>query len=124
MAPAFPGKSLFPGWGGCAPHHSPQVRGRAVSVVGGGTLECLCDPSSLLAGSRPDTVTLRSAKSEESLSSQASGAGELGVAWPVVGWSLQMLYFKFGGLGGFLVFNLDIGYDELDKASPLVHDTL
>lgn len=28
------------------------------------------------SGSRPDTVTLRSAKSEESLSSQASGAGE------------------------------------------------
>lgn len=30
----------------------------------------------LLAGNRPDTVTLRSAKSEESLSSQTSGAGE------------------------------------------------
>lgn len=29
-----------------------------------------------LTGGRPDTVTLRSAKSEESLSSQASGAGE------------------------------------------------
>lgn len=41
----------------------------------------------LLAGSRPDTVTLRSAKSEESLSSQASGAGELTVAWPVPGGS-------------------------------------
>lgn len=34
----------------------------------------------LLTGSRPDTVTLRSAKSEESLSSQASGAGEWGSA--------------------------------------------
>lgn len=32
--------------------------------------------SLLPTGSRPDTVTLRSAKSEESLSSQASGAGE------------------------------------------------
>lgn len=32
--------------------------------------------SLLPIGSRPDTVTLRSAKSEESLSSQASGAGE------------------------------------------------
>lgn len=69
-------------------------------MVGGGTLECLCDPSNLLAGNRPDTVTLRSAKSEESLSSQASGAGELRVAWSVAGWSLQMLYFKFGGFGG------------------------
>lgn len=38
----------------------------------------------LLAGSRPDTVTLRSAKSEESLSSQASGAGEQG-------WALHVL---------------------------------
>lgn len=54
-------------------------------VVGGGTLKSLYDLSCLLAGSRPDTVTLRSAKSEESLSSQASGAGELRVAWPVVG---------------------------------------
>lgn len=34
--------------------------------------------SSSPAGGRPDTVTLRSAKSEESLSSQASGAGEQG----------------------------------------------
>lgn len=70
-------------------------------MVRGDTLKCLCDPSNLLAGSRPDTVTLRSAKSEESLSSQASGAGKLRVVWPVTGWSLQMLYFKFGGLGGF-----------------------
>lgn len=36
--------------------------------------------SLLPAGSRPDAVTLRSAKSEESLSSQASGAGEHRVA--------------------------------------------
>lgn len=61
----------------------------------------------LPAGGRPDTVTLRSAKSEESLSSQASGAGERWVAhaWARVGlgglaalrWPLDV--FQICGVG-------------------------
>ena len=46
----------------------------------------------LPAGCRPDTVTLRSAKSEESLSSQASGAGEHGV-------TLACAQVELGGTG-------------------------
>lgn len=89
-------------------------------------------PHPLPAGCRPDTVTLRSAKSEESLSSQASGAGEHGVtlactqvelggtgalSWPPRG------VLRFGGLEVFC-FNLDLTYNKFDKASLLVHDAL
>lgn len=80
-APASPERNLYPGWGAPVPHRSLQVRGRQWAVVvGGGTLKCPVTIVPLLAGGRPDTVTLRSAKSEESLSSQASGAGEHRVA--------------------------------------------
>lgn len=80
-APASPERHLYPGWGAPVPHRSLQVRGRQWAVVvGGGTLKCPVTIVPLLAGGRPDTVTLRSAKSEESLSSQASGAGEHRVA--------------------------------------------
>lgn len=74
------------------PDHSLQVRGGAVGVVVGEALWRV--PVTLLplpAGSRPDTVTLRSAKSEESLSSQASGAGEHGVAHVMPGWGWERL---------------------------------
>lgn len=84
---------------GPGPQHSPKeaftVAGghpctpaafRSEAAVGGelgwrgGTPECSMPILPLFAGGRPDTVTLRSAKSEESLSSQASGAGERQVA--------------------------------------------
>lgn len=91
----------------------------------------------LLAGGRPDTVTLRSAKSEESLSSQASGAGERWVAHPqalvelgglgALRWPLNVLQI-WGIWGGFLfcflVPNVGMRCRVLDKASPLVHDVL
>ena len=86
-------------------------------------------PHPLPAGCRPDTVTLRSAKSEESLSSQASGAGEHGV-------TLACTQVELGGTGALswppcgvlrfevFCFNLDLTYNKFDKASLLVHDAL
>ena len=78
----------------------------------------------LPAGCRPDTVTLRSAKSEESLSSQASGAGEHGVTLACAQVELGGTgVLRFGALGVFC-FNLDLTYNKFDKASLLVHDAL
>jgi hypothetical protein len=73
----------------CPPKEAPALAGRCPSPATAFRSEavqsarwgvcgrpCLLPLLPLPAGSRPDTVTLRSAKSEESLSSQASGAGE------------------------------------------------
>ena len=84
----------------------------------------------LPAGSRPDTVTLRSTKSEESLSSQASGAGEHSCLCPGGAgrdWGPELASkwcFQIWGSWIFFIFNLDRRYNKLDKASPLFHDAL
>lgn len=77
--PQHPPKEAFTMAGG---HPCTPTAFRSEAAVGGGlgwrrgTPECPMPILPLFAGGRPDTVTLRSAKSEESLSSQASGAGE------------------------------------------------
>lgn len=84
--PSIPRKKPLPWLGGT--RTPPQPSGQKLGSWHGGEGGSLDSPAILLllrAGSRPDTVTLRSAKSEESLSSQASGAGELTEAWPVPG---------------------------------------
>lgn len=76
-APTPTERSPYLGWGAPVPLGSLQVSGCVDGRVEGPAWSAdLPATSLLLAGSRPDTVTLRSAKSEESLSSQASGAGE------------------------------------------------
>lgn len=75
--PSIPRKKPLPWLGGTRARQQPSGQKLAVGVVAGEALwSAPMTLHPLLAGCRPDTVTLRSAKSEESLSSQASGAGE------------------------------------------------